>query len=65
MSAREEIVVTISPAGETQVEVKGVKGTGCKALTDALEKSLGGVVSDTPTPEMAQKPVQAQAAKQG
>lgn len=55
MASKEEITITISPEGETEVSVKGVKGKGCQALTKALEDALGTVTSDTPTPEMNQR----------
>ena len=58
MANKEEITITITPEGETEVSVAGVKGKGCQQLTDALEKALGVVISDTPTPEMNQREVQ-------
>lgn len=56
-NGKEEITITITPEGETEVSVAGVKGQGCKALTDALEKALGTVVSDRTTDEFNQREV--------
>jgi len=39
----EQIIVTISPSGEVQVSVNGVKGKRCKDLTKNLESALGNV----------------------
>ena len=38
----EKITVTINDDGTTKVEVEGVKGSGCEALTANLVKALGG-----------------------
>ncbi len=48
------IEVTVSPKGEVTVETKGFAGRSCKAASEALEKALGVVKSDKPTPEMYQ-----------
>ena len=56
-NGKEEITITITPDGETEVSVAGVKGKGCQALTAALEKALGTVVSDTTTDEFNQREV--------
>lgn len=50
--AEERLVITVKPGGGTQIEVKGVKGNGCKALTKDFEEALGKVTSDKPTAEM-------------
>jgi hypothetical protein len=50
-----EVLIEISPQGDTTVSVKGVKGAGCKALTESIEKSLGTVTKDTPTAEMRER----------
>jgi len=41
----------VSPTGEVKVSTIGYKGAACKDATKALEKALGSVTSDTPTPE--------------
>lgn len=45
------ITVTISPSGDTTIQVSGIKGKSCKDLTADLEKSLGVTTSDTLTRE--------------
>lgn len=52
----ETITITITPEGETEIAVKGVKGKGCQSLTAAIEKALGTVETDTPTREMHERP---------
>lgn len=47
-----QVLVTISEEGDVKVEAKGVTGTGCNALTKAIEDSLGSVKSDQAKPEM-------------
>jgi len=47
-----QIVVTISAEADVKVEAKGVTGIGCKALTKAIEDSLGTVKADHSKPEM-------------
>ena len=39
-----EIDVFIEKAGQVRLEVRGVKGGGCRQLTEDLEKALGGEV---------------------
>lgn len=48
----EEIIIDVAPNGEVKLEVKGVKGRGCKALTKEFEESLGKKVSDVETKEI-------------
>ena len=44
MSGLQEIEVLIRPDGQVQVRVRGVKGGGCRELTEELERYLGGRV---------------------
>ena len=44
MSGLQEIEVLIRPDGQVQVRVHGVKGNGCRDLTQELERYLGGRV---------------------
>lgn len=46
-----QIIVEVDEQGATTVEAKGVKGSGCKALTEAIERSIGATVADKPTSE--------------
>jgi hypothetical protein len=36
-----QIIVRVDTAGKVEVEVNGVTGSSCEALTQALEESLG------------------------
>lgn len=42
-----ELEIIISPRGQVQVEVKGVKGSDCTDLTRFLEEALGSIDSRT------------------
>lgn len=44
MSGIQELDVRIDPDGSVHVEVHGVSGPGCEALTAELEAALGGQV---------------------
>ena len=48
---REQIATSIDTAGNIKVEVKGVKGKSCVALTEGLESELGTVLMDVKTGE--------------
>jgi hypothetical protein len=48
----EQIIITISPEGDTKVKVQGVAGPGCQELSREIERALGSVAKDTPTREM-------------
>jgi hypothetical protein len=61
----ESIEVLVDAEGVTKVTVNGVAGSGCDALTSAIEKSIGNVASDTKTGDYyKQATVQAAKAKQ-
>ena len=46
----EQIIVLIDPeTAAVKIEVKGVSGSGCAKLTEALEKALGETTEDTKT----------------
>lgn len=46
MSELQEIDVVILPNGQVKVEVRGVKGSKCEAMTKPLEALLGGKIVD-------------------
>jgi hypothetical protein len=46
MSEIQEIDVRIDPSGKVEIEVRGVTGKKCEALTHDLEQMLGGVVTE-------------------
>lgn len=49
-----QITVTVSPAGEVEVEAHGFKGKGCTAATKAIEEALGVSTKDKKKPEYNQ-----------
>lgn len=51
-----KIIVEVD-GDKSVVTVGGVQGSGCKAITEAIERGLGLVVSSDPTPEMYQQNV--------
>lgn len=48
------VIVEVSEQGDTTVTAQGVRGSGCRALTEAIERSIGATVADRNTPEMHQ-----------
>jgi hypothetical protein len=49
---KQEIEISISPAGEVSFTVKGIKGASCIEETRFLEQALGGeILVREPTPE--------------
>jgi hypothetical protein len=63
MGLKPKIVVEIDEDNVT-VEVQGMSGPGCKALTKELEDGLGTKVSDKTKPEFHHKAQQGQSAVQ-
>ena len=51
------IEIIINPEGETKLETRGFSGASCKDATKRIERDLGIVSSDTPTPEAFAAPV--------
>lgn len=51
---KEEVTVTVGTDGAVTVEVKGVKGKGCDAITKAIEEALGEVTAKSYTSEAKQ-----------
>lgn len=49
-----EVIIRISPSGNINLEVEGVKGNGCLSLTQGLEAGLGQIQSKIEKPEMYQ-----------
>jgi alcohol dehydrogenase class IV len=47
--------VIIDAEGNVKVDAQGVQGTGCQALTKAIEDSLGRVTADQKKPEYFQQ----------
>lgn len=55
----QEIEVIIDEDGETQIEVRGVKGKTCLDITEDLEASLGGEIENREmTPEADEQSIQ-------
>lgn len=50
-----EITITIAPDGSVITQVKGIKGAGCKTLTNQIETALGRITANKATPEMFEK----------
>lgn len=48
---RPTVVVLISKTGKVTVEVSGVQGQGCDAISSAFEEALGKVTDKTYKPE--------------
>jgi len=49
--------VNIDVEGNVKVDAHGVQGSGCQALTKAIEESLGRVTDDQKKPEYFQQQV--------
>lgn len=50
----EEIVITFEPDSKVTVEIKGVKGKGCKPISEAVSAAIGRIVEHKDTAEMYQ-----------
>lgn len=53
------VTVIVDMEGATRVEVEGVKGPGCTALTRDLESALGATLNVRRTEEHHQQPTEA------
>lgn len=51
MSEPIRIRIAVQKDGNSSVEVNGVKGSGCQAMTAGLERAMGDVAEETLTPE--------------
>ena len=61
---KHQIDITITPAGEVQIQVRGVAGPECLRLTKDLEASLGLVVERKKTGEFYEQKTDATASGQ-
>lgn len=59
----QQVIVNIDAQGNTTVEAKGVQGSGCAALTRAIEEALGKTVTDQKKAEFFQQQRAAQASE--
>lgn len=50
-----QIVIVVSPTGESTVETRGYVGASCKDASGFLESALGTVQSETLKPEYHQR----------
>jgi len=51
-----KLTIVVSPTGEVETKVDGVKGAKCTDITKALEKALGKTVSSKKTGEYYEQP---------
>ncbi len=58
MGVMREIEILISPEGEVQIQVKGVKGKSCLDFSKFLEEGLGDIESREYTSEYYEPEVQ-------
>lgn len=52
------VEILVGPDGETKIEVHGVVGSSCEALSHPFEQALGIVTQNTRKPEFTKMPVQ-------
>lgn len=62
---KRQVIMNIAPDGTVTIDAVGYKGADCKKATEALEKALGNVTSDTKKPEYMQTATVAAAQKAG
>ena len=55
MAKKRDIVITIGPDGEVQIQVEGVAGSSCVDFTKFLEDELGDVTERVHTSEYYQE----------
>ena len=60
----QQVIVTVDESGEVRVEAKGVVGSGCSALTKAIEQAIGTTTGDAKKPEFHQQTPNTQKAVQ-
>lgn len=60
-----QIEVTIDNEANVTVDAQGVRGSGCQALTKAIESAIGQTTGDVKKPEFNQGAGQGQQAKAG
>ena len=51
----QSVTVNISADGEVKVEAQGVQGSGCQALTKAIEDAIGRTTADQKKSEFFQR----------
>ena len=54
----QEMKIIISKSGQVTIDVSGIKGSGCKNLTKALEKALGTTTKSKKKTEYYQQDTQ-------
>lgn len=55
MADTQEIELFITEEGELKVHIKGIKGSGCTKVTEAIAKAMGKQANVTLTPEYYQQ----------
>ena len=49
-----QVIIDITPDGETTVDAQGFQGTQCRDATRAIENALGKTTKDAMKPEYSQ-----------
>jgi hypothetical protein len=65
MKTGKNIVITISPTGDTNIEANGYFGVGCKNDTKAFEAALGSTTEQKLKPEFQQSATTPRQVNQG